>query len=103
MGKLSKELVEMRQILASIAHTLPLSSVCAHAATSLGLSFNSQSSAPSLAPSLEFNKPSASQNCPSPQHLAHPVVGQGQAKQPLLVLSQSQMQHLAYDEAQDLV
>jgi hypothetical protein len=30
-------------------------------------------------------------------------VGQGQAKQPLLVLSQSQMQHLAYDEAQDLV
>jgi hypothetical protein len=37
MGKLSKELVEMRQILASIAHTLPLSSVCAHAATSLGL------------------------------------------------------------------
>jgi hypothetical protein len=100
LGKLSKELVEMRQILASIAHTLPLS--CAPMLpTSLGLSFNSQSSAPSLAPSLEFNTPSAGQNCPSPQHLAHPVVGQ--AKQPLLVLSQSQMQHLAYDEAQDLV
>jgi len=100
LGKLSKELVEMRQILASIAHTLPLS--CAPMLpTSLGLSFNSQSSAPSLAPSLEFNTPSTSQNCPSPPHLAHPVVGQ--AKQPLLVLSQSQMQHLAYDEAQDLV
>jgi len=103
LGKLSKELVEMRQILASIAHTLPLS--CAPMLpTSLGLSFNSQSSAPSLAPSLEFNTPSASQNCPSPQHLAHlahPVVGR--AKQPLLMLSQSQMQHLAYDEAQDLV
>jgi hypothetical protein len=68
-----------------------------------GLSFNSQSSAPSLAPSLDFNTPSASQNWFSPQHLAHPVVGQGQAKQPLLVLSQSQMQHLPYAEAQDLV
>jgi hypothetical protein len=100
---LSKELVKMRQILASIAHTLPPS--CAPMLpTSLGVSFNSQSSAPSLAPSLEFNTPSASQNCPSPQHLthlAHPVVGR--AKQPLLMLSQSQMKHLAYDEAQDLV
>jgi hypothetical protein len=62
--------------------------------------------APGLAATLEFNTPSAiqtHQNCPSQQHLADPVVGQGQAKQPLLVLSQSQMQHLANDEAQDLV
>lgn len=96
-GKLSKELVEMRQILASIANTLPLAGAPT-LPTSLGLSFTSQSSAPSLAASLEFSTPSGGHNYPSSPNLPQAVVG----KAPLL-LSQSQMQHRAHDEAQDLV